>query len=221
MPEWWSYSLSDFLLFSPRTYYRLIERHNQAVWPTHVVALGLALTIAGLLQRPSKRQGQVVAAILALLWAWVGWTFVWQRYATINWAARYLVGLFALEVVGLIWVGIAGGALRFGWRWDPAGSIGLTLLVGSLALYPGLAQLAGRGWRQAEVFGVTPDPTVIATLGVLLLAETPPNWGLLVAPLLWCLAGGATLLAMGSPEAWILLSVAGVAIGAATWSRRQ
>jgi hypothetical protein len=25
MSEWWSYSLSDFLLFSPRTYYRLFD----------------------------------------------------------------------------------------------------------------------------------------------------------------------------------------------------
>ena len=33
MPEWWTYSLSDFLMFSPRTYYRLFELHNAAIWP--------------------------------------------------------------------------------------------------------------------------------------------------------------------------------------------
>ena len=47
MPEWWTYALSDFLLFSPRTYYRLIERHNAAVWPAQIVTLGLGLGIAG------------------------------------------------------------------------------------------------------------------------------------------------------------------------------
>ncbi len=39
MPEWWSYGLGDFLLFSPRTYYRLIERYNSGLWPLHLVAL--------------------------------------------------------------------------------------------------------------------------------------------------------------------------------------
>ena len=37
MSEWWTYSLSDFLLFSPRTYYRLFELYNLAVWPWHVL----------------------------------------------------------------------------------------------------------------------------------------------------------------------------------------
>jgi hypothetical protein len=39
MSEWWSYTLSDFLLFSPRTYYRLFELHNAEWWPAHFVAV--------------------------------------------------------------------------------------------------------------------------------------------------------------------------------------
>jgi hypothetical protein len=31
MSEWWTYSLWDFLLFSPRTYYRLFELYNLAI----------------------------------------------------------------------------------------------------------------------------------------------------------------------------------------------
>ena len=41
MSEWWTYSLSDFLLFSPRTYRRLFELYNAQVWPAHLVAVGL------------------------------------------------------------------------------------------------------------------------------------------------------------------------------------
>ena len=45
MPEWWTYSLADFLMFAPRTYYRLIELYNRDVWPAHLatIALGIAL----------------------------------------------------------------------------------------------------------------------------------------------------------------------------------
>lgn len=221
MPEWWTYTLSDFLLFSPRTYYRLIERHNEAVWPAQIVTIGLGLVIAGLLRRPTARPGRVVSAILTMLWSWVALAFVWQRYATINWAANYLVWLYAIEVLALAWIGVARGRLRFGGRQDAAGILGMALLLPSLLLYPALAPLLSRGWQQAEVFGVAPDPTVIATIGLLLLAEGPPHWGLLAVPVLWCLISGATLLAMGSPEASLVLPAALFAVVASTWSRRR
>ena len=48
MSEWWTYSLSDFLLFSPRTYYRLFELYNLAIWPAQILALALGLAILAL-----------------------------------------------------------------------------------------------------------------------------------------------------------------------------
>jgi hypothetical protein len=221
MPEWWTYTLSDFLLFSPRTYYRLIQRHNEVVWPGQIVTIGLGLVIAWLLRRPTARQGRILSAILAILWSWVALAFVWKRYATINWAASYLVWLYAIEVLVLAWIGVARGQLRFGRRRDAAGILGMALLLPSLLLYPALAPLLGRSWQQAEVFGVAPDPTVIATIGLLLLAEGPPHWALLAVPVLWCLTSGATLLAMGSPEATVLLPAALLAVVASAWSRRR
>jgi len=218
MPEWWTYGLSDFLLFSPRTYYRLLQHHNEALWPAQVFSGGLGLWILLLLRGPSPRHSRMISAILAALWAWVGWAFLRQRYATINWAASYAVPLFALE------------ALLFGWNAarrphiyrpsrEAGGLVGISLLVLSLAIYPLLSALFGRPWRQAEVFGITPDPTALGTLGVLMLTERP--WSLMLVPILWCLLSGATLLAMGSPEAWIQLSAPFVAIGAIAWRRRQ
>jgi hypothetical protein len=210
MPEWWTYSLTDFLLFSPRTYYRLIERYNLAVWPTHLPAFGLGLAIAGLLARPTQGRSRAAAAILAVLWAWVGWLFLARRYATINWAASYLAWLYALEVLLIGWLGVVAVNLRLGWKRDVVGLVGAVLFAGSLALYPFLAPAVGRGWTQSEVFGIAPDPTALGTLGLLLTAEAPPRarWALLATPLVWCLLSGATLWAMGSPEAWIVVPAA-------------
>ncbi|HEY7505192.1 MAG TPA: DUF6064 family protein [Gemmatimonadales bacterium] len=210
MPEWWTYSLTDFLLFSPRTYYRLIERHNLALWPAQLAALALGALIAGLLRRPSRERGRAIAAILAVLWAWVGWAFIMARYATINWAATYFASLFAAEALLLGWLGVARADLRFGWRRDPAGLVGGAIFVGAVALYPLLAPVLERGWTQAELFGIAPDPTVLGTLGLLLLAEGSqrPRHALLAAPLVWCLLSGATLWALASPEAWIVLAAA-------------
>ncbi len=208
MPEWWTYTLSDFLLFSPRTYYRLIQRHNEAVWPAHLVTLILGLVIAASLARPSAQRGRVVSGILALIWIWVAWAFVWRRYATINWAAGYLAWLLGLEALLLAWIGVIRGRLAYGWTPDATGFLGIGLIGLSVLVYPMLAPLLGRGWHQAEVFGIAPDPTAIATVGLMFLVGGRARSALLAAPALWCLAGGLTLWAMHSPEAWLLLGTA-------------
>ena len=216
MPEWWSYGLSDFLLFSPRTYYRLLEQHNRAMWPAQLLATGLGLGILGLLRRPTTGQGRIISAILGLLWIWVSWAFIWKRYATINWAAAYIVPLFAIEALLFFWIGVARGRLTFHPRRTAAGTLGIALFILALAFYPLLARLAGRPWEQAEIFGLAPDPTAIATLGLLLLLDGGVRWVLLAVPILWCLASGATLWAMESREAVILFAASFFVIVAAT-----
>ena len=198
MQDWWSYTLSDFLLFSPRTYYRMIERHNEAVWPAQLLTVALGIGILGALRKPSTTQGRIIAGILALLWVWVAWAFLLQRYATINWAIKYAVPFFVLEALLLVWWGVIGGKLSFAVRPEASGRLGAALLVLSLLLYPALAAIFGRPWEQAEVFGIAPDPTVAATVGLLLLPKSRFRWGLLPVPVLWCGITAATLWAMSA-----------------------
>jgi uncharacterized protein DUF6064 len=227
MPEWWSYSLADFLMFSPRAWYRLLERHNEAVWPMPVftLGLGLALTIGsgirGRRVRPIRWEDRLVPAVLAALWAWVAWAFLWRRYAVINWAASYAAGLFALEALLLVWFGVVGGGWSVGWDRTVRGALGGALLVASLLVYPALAPLFGRPWRQAEVFGIAPDPTVMATMGLLLLRDGRPRWPLLAVPIAWCAFSGLTLLAMGSGQALAPALAVAVVLIAGTWPERR
>ena len=132
--------------------------------------------------------------------------------------------LFAIEALLLLWIGVVRGRLIFRPRRTGAGILGIALFVLAVAFYPVLAPLAGRPWAQAEIFGLAPDPTVIATVGLLLLLEGSIRWALLAVPILWCLFSGATLLAMGSREALILFATAFLSILAAAWphlSRRK
>jgi Family of unknown function (DUF6064) len=196
MQEWWTYSLSDFLLFSPRTYYRLLQRYNEALWPAQLLTLALGAGILALLRRPSARQGQIIAGILALLWIWMAWGFLWQRYATINWITSYVAPLFVLQALVLLWWGGVRGKLSFRASQSPAGMVGVVLAVVGLLLYPLLTRVSGRPWSQAEVFGIHPDPTVLGTLGLVLLTSARWSWTLLIVPILWCIFSGATLVAM-------------------------
>lgn len=206
MPEWWTYSAEDFLLFSPRTYWRLIERHNEALWPAQLLTLLVGTAILWLLVRPRPWSHRMIAGSLAILWGWVAWSFLWERYATINWAAAYMVPLFALQAVLLA---LIGGGLRWSFSWTWRGVAGLGLFLYALVLHPLAAQLSGRSMRGAEVFGITPDPTAIATVGLVLMAAGRRSWLLLVVPLLWCLAGWLTLYGMAAAESWALLAAAG------------
>lgn len=212
MSEWWKYHISDFLLFSPRTYYRLMERYNEAVWPGQFATLALGVVILALLCRPAPQRRRIIAGVVAALWAFVAVAFLWKRYARINWAATYFAWLFAIEAALL-------ATLTFRLSRDFAGRVGVGLFLFSLVVYPLLAPLLGRGWRQAEAFGVAPDPTVLATLGLLLMVERPPRWWTQVVPLAWCLMSGALLWAMGSPEVWILVMAAILVLGAARFPR--
>jgi hypothetical protein len=203
MSEWWTYTLSDFLLFSPRTYYRLVELYNAAIWPAQIVTVGLGLAILSLLGRAAAVRGRFIAALLASCWLFVAIAFHANRYATINWAAVYFAWAFALEAALLIWIGVLRGRLEFGRPADPAGRAGLWIFLFALAIEPLSGPLLGREWRQIEIFGVAPDPTAVATLGLLLLAAGRGRGALFVVPAVWCAISGATLLAMKAPDAWI------------------
>lgn len=198
MSEWWSYRPEDFLLFSPRVYWRLFELHNAALWPGQLAAVALLAVLVWLAAARPAGHTRLVAAGLALAWAFTGWAFVWTRYATINWAAEYLAPLFAIEAVLLVLAASFGG-LRSGQR--GIATVAGWILVAIAAAQPFLAPWAGRGWPAAEVFALAPDPTAIATLGLLLVLRGPMTWVLVPIPLVWCALSALTLWTMGEPVA--------------------
>lgn len=191
MTEWWTYRLSDFLMFSPAIYWRMVERMNRELWPLPVVALAVGLVLLVTVAIRPSGAPRAVLVLLGLAWAWVGWAFHWQRYAPINWAAQYLAAAFWVQAALL-----AGAPLpRPGHRvpWVPAvRHVGLALALAGLLLYPLLPAVMGRPWAQAEVAGLAPEPTALATLG-LLMGLQPRHWRwLAVVPVLALAVGLAT-----------------------------
>jgi hypothetical protein len=204
MSEWWTYSLSDFLLFSGRTYHRLFELYNVDIWPAQSVALALGCVLLALMWRPRAGQGRFIAAILALCWIWVAWAFHWRHFTTINWAATYFAYAFAFEALLLIVFGVINDDLAF----EPGSlthRVGFVVVLFAVVGEPLIAPLAGRGWLQAEVFGVTPDPTALATLGALVAGGWRALRRMGIVPLISCVLSGAVTWTLGSPEASVML----------------
>ena len=219
MSEWWTYSLSDFLMFSARTYYRQFELMHREWWPLQLLALGAGAVVLGsilhlrLHLRPAR--ARIAFALLSVAWLWVGWAYHLQRYADINMGAPYFAAGFFLQAGLLAWMSWKAPAPPS--LDDPAIRLALPVVVLALAGYPLLAPLNGRGWWQAELFGFAPDPTALVTLGALLFWRAP--WPLWVIPLLWCAASTATMLELHAARPWWPAVVALLALGSALWPK--
>ncbi|MDW7747616.1 DUF6064 family protein, partial [Halomonas sp.] len=202
---WWSYRPEDLLMFSPRVHARLFELHNQALWPTQLLALVLGAAALVLLLHPGPRGTRLVTMLLAVAWAFVAWAFVawaflWQRYAPIHWGIAYVVPLFGLQALLLVALGSLRGGLRLPGQWSVRRSLGVGLFTYALALHPLTALATERGLAGAEVIGLTPDPLAMATLGVAAMAEPARRgWALMVVPVLWCLLSALTLFLLDAP----------------------
>jgi len=226
--EWWTYRPSDFLLFSARTYYRLFEIHNAALWPAQAAAIGLSAVLLWLAVRGGRGAARGALAIVAAGWLCSAGPYFWARYATINWTAVWFAAAFALE--GALLLGLASSracpalpARAPGSRLTTRRAVGAALMIAGIA-YPVAAPLLGRPWTQAEMFGLTPDPTAIGTLGLLLLLEAGrerrlPGWlraawlgALWTIPVVWCLITGMTLWTLHAPEAIIAPAAAALAL---------
>jgi hypothetical protein len=171
------------LLFSPRTYYRRFALYNAAVWPGQIAALLAGLAVALLLRRAELWRGRLALALLAAGWLWVAWGYFLQRYATINWAALYGAAAFAIEACCCPRRPPRAMAERPDHR-ELADRIGWGLLA-RLVLQPLAGPMFGHGWLEVQIIGLAPDPTVVATLGALLLARVRWRWLLLPLPIAW------------------------------------
>ncbi len=226
MSEWWTYRPSDFLMFAPRTYWRLFELHNEAWWPAQPLLVLLGLGWLWWAWRRGPTAMRAGAAGLAGLWAFVALAFLLPRYAPINAGASTFAVAFLVQALAL-----AALATRADLQGAPPGPrrlSGALLCAWALLGHPWLAPAFGRPWLQSEAFGLMPDPTAIATLGFLLLcasgASRTTRWlqrVLWVLATAWCVVTMATLWTMGSAQVWAVLALVSVALGASASGRRR
>ena len=210
-----SWALEDLLLFSPQVYWRLFALENESVWPALPVVLAAVALLALCFIWGRRPSGRWLGPVLGAAWLWTGWQFVALRYGTVNWAAPTLAWGFYAEAALLAALGLSGRLvfLRRGRRaWFGSG-----LLWAAVLAWPALAPLDGRSWHAAEVVAIAPDPTAVATLGLLALAARSRWTALLcVAPALWLAVSALTLFTMGAWQGWAVL--AALLAGLAAWA---
>ena len=213
MSDWLTYHLADLILFSSHTYYRLIELYNIAIWPSQMLAIVASCFLLILIWRRPAWHGKALSLILAFSWLWVAWAFHWQRFSTIHWIADYFGMAFVLQAIALIWTGVVKNQLIISPANNVTQSTGLGILIVSLFVQPFMTIFTGHSWKQAELFGIAPDPTVTATIALLLLTRIKKHWWLIIIPFLWCMVSAATLWVLGSITTYIMLAAGLLVIG--------
>lgn len=207
MGEWSSYAIRDFIPFTREIYLRLLERVSEAYWPLHTLMLVVALSLV-FLTLTGRRC--LTSLSLALVWGWVGYSFLLQFYADLNWAGYWFAWAFFVQalVLAIIIVSVQDNhTTRAPLHW-------LGLLIGATGLgWPLLTWIGRDGWSQVEMIGIHPDPTAVFTLGLgLLMVSGWRLWLMATIPLLWCLISGLTLGVLDLPQAELLYGIVGIMI---------
>lgn len=206
-------ALEDFLLFSERVYDRMFELHNLAVWPLHILTFAVGLFLIVVVVRPRPHLIRIALALLSGLWIFVAVAFVYGRYAQINWAVVYLLPLFAVVAALLAYLSARKRRPLMEHPSDISRVVAIGVLLFAVFGFPLLAIISGRPFWQAEFFGVSPDPTAVATLAFLSINRGPRGLGVMLIIALWVVATALTLFTLGRRDFFVVPLAAAICIG--------
>jgi len=190
------------LSFSPEVFIAVYRDYSVQVWPAQIVVLCL-IALGAVLALRDERRSVTAALLLAIAWAWCGIVFHGLHFSDINFVAPLFSALFMIEAALIAWTGLHGSGLRFARPRGLAGALAAVLILAGTALYPAIWAIKGFAARELPIAGLVPEPTVIATLGALLLVEGPSFWRLAVIPLLWALLAAYAAFAMDVWPLWL------------------
>ncbi|GIK98265.1 MAG: hypothetical protein BroJett029_24740 [Alphaproteobacteria bacterium] len=191
--------------YTAEVLFALVAQYNAAIWPAQIAACFLAGLMLVHAVRPFGAWGDRLAgAALAAFWLWTAVAFQLVHMAAIDFTAPFAALAFLLQGLLLAWTASFRGRVAFRFRRDAAGWLGLALALYGLAGHPAVLWLSGRGWPHTPLVGVTPGPTTLFTLGMLLLAAGRTPFHLAAIPLLWSFAAGIAAWWLRIPEDYVL-----------------
>jgi hypothetical protein len=162
---------------------------------------------ACLLARPAWAD-RAVATTLSIFWIAVAIGYHVLFFSVINQAAYIFGALFALMAMVFLIEGTIRNRLHFTKANGLRGGLAAATITYALLIYPVLGLLVTHPYPQTPMFGVTPCPTTIFTLGMLMLLHYPNPLLVALIPLLWSIVGGSGAFLLDMPQDWGLPAAA-------------
>jgi hypothetical protein len=197
------------LPFTHEQFLDVFGAFNRALWPAALLLWIGTLGAVVWLFRRGAAASRLLAAVLAVHWAWSGAVYHLVFFRPINPAATLFGLLFLVEAALLVWWGLARHEITFRPSSSPWACLGGVLIIYSF-VYPVLGLLFGLEFPRLPLYGV-PCPTTLLTVGALLLVPRRPARPLAVLPALWAGVGGSAAFLLDI-RADLALLVAGLAL---------
>jgi len=185
------------LPFDIRQFLEVFKSYNQAIWPSQLVFLLLALIAVFIIIWKPMVSGKIIPIILALLWLWGG-VYHLLFFPAINEAANIFGLLFILQGILFLRYGLLASQV-FELKKDVYGITAATLIAYALVAYPVIGLYAEHTYVYAPTF-VLPCPTTIFTFGILVLSRRRLPLYMLLIPFAWAITGFAAALKLSIYE---------------------
>jgi hypothetical protein len=208
------------LPFTIDQFLTVFEQYNQAIWPMHVLAYVLGIAVILCAVKKIRYADQIISAVLAFFWAWMGIVYHLMYFSTINRAAIGFGILFIIQAILWLVFGVVRPKLSFRVKFNTYSVTGMLLIVYAMIIYPIIGMLLGHSYPRSPSFGVAPCPTTIFTFGLLLLTSAKVPKFVLIIPFLWSLLGVWAALSLGIREDVGLLVAGILSVGLLFWRDR-
>lgn len=196
--------------FTEEQFFEVFQHYNQAVWPAQLLLYGIAITALILAARRGTAHKRYVAALLAVLWAWMALAYHVAFFRQINPAAILFAAFFIAQAALFVWHGAIRQDVEISPKFSAWRVVGSVLIVYGLLLYPFAAIMIGQRYPAMPTFGL-PCPTTIFTLGILMWTRSAPVI-LWIIPVLWALIATQVAIQFGVYEDFGLTLAAAIAI---------
>ncbi|HPX49522.1 MAG TPA: DUF6064 family protein [Deltaproteobacteria bacterium] len=177
-------------------FFDVFARYNENVWPMQVILIVLALAAVASLYIRQPFGGRMIAAVLSLLWAWMGIVYHFVFFTAINPAAWLFGAVFLAGAAWFAWTGVLNNRLRFSPRSGARCWAGWIIILFALVVYPLLGLAFGHNYPATPTFGL-PCPTTIFTIGILMFAVQPVPGSVFIVPVLWAAVGSMAAFKLG------------------------
>jgi hypothetical protein len=187
--------------FTAQEFFDQLAAYNTALWPVVLVIWVVSLVAALRLLSSGRGSGRWIGGLLAFHWAWSAIAYHAAYFTRINPAAWFFAAIFLLQASLLIWFAVFHDGLKFSAAagpWITAGRV----LIGYSLLYPAINAVQHATVLRIPTFGL-PCPTTLLTVGILLVAASPPRI-LFVVPIVWSAIGGSAAWLMDVPADYAL-----------------
>lgn len=188
------------LPYSVEVYFAQMADYNVR-WFVGVIS-GLILAVVMLtilvflpLQKTS-RLSRLCGFYLGLAWVWIGVFHQIDMMAELNFMAPVYGVLWIAQGGLILWFCGINEKIKFQFKNNVTGRAGLFLCLVGITFYPAGLMIVGHDWMSLSFIGTAPEPTLIFTTGLLLLAHQKNVRFLFVIP-----ACGAGVVGL---SAWLL-----------------